>query len=162
MQKSIGLWMGCLFLLVSGLMLWMSFSLDYYNSLDTSLGPGPGLFPRWLSGTLLLLSILYIAESLREKAILWSTVMPKGRDMRNVITATVALILLMIALPWVGFVIAGSLMLFILLVRFYPWHWATLISVTASLFLYFVFNDWLKVPLPTGVLLDWGMANAVF
>jgi hypothetical protein len=137
-------------LIGSGVLFWQSLSLNYY----TELGPGPGLFPRWLSVALMLLSVLYIIESLR-KRIVWSEVMPRGKDLFNVSMVLIAVLIFMLLLNWVGFIISGSVMLMILLVRSYKWYWASTIAIGTSMILYFAFSNGLDVPLPTGDLWDW-------
>ncbi|MED3661849.1 tripartite tricarboxylate transporter TctB family protein [Ureibacillus terrenus] len=41
----------------------ISFDYGYYSEI----GPGPGFFPVWISGILIVLAILYIIENLRGK-----------------------------------------------------------------------------------------------
>jgi putative tricarboxylic transport membrane protein len=146
-----GLCLGFLFLTVSGILFWQSLSLTY----SSDLGPGPGLFPRWLSAALMLLSLLYIAGSVRGERIMWSEVMPKGKDLRNVGMVLVAVLIFILLLSPLGFIMSGSIMLVILLIRSYKWYWTCAIAVGTSLFLYFVFSTGLDVPLPTGDLWEW-------
>jgi putative tricarboxylic transport membrane protein len=151
MIKNVGVWLGSLFLIGAGIMFWNSLSLQYYSDL----GPGPGLFPRWLTIALMLLSVLYIIGSLRGEKILWAKVMPKGKDLGNVGLVLVSVILFIVLLSTAGFIIAGSLMLVILLLRSYKWYVAILVSVAASVLLFVVFSYGLDVPLPGGVISDW-------
>jgi uncharacterized membrane protein YfhO len=151
MFNKIGVGLGAMFLIFSGVLFWQSFSFDYYSDL----GPGPGLFPRWLSAALMLLSVLYIAGSLRGMQVRWGEVLPKGRDMLNVIMVLVSVLLFMLLLDSAGFIAAGSVMLLVLLMRSYAWYRAAAIAVGASVLLYVAFSMGLDVPLPTGDLWDW-------
>ncbi|NOU94647.1 tripartite tricarboxylate transporter TctB family protein [Paenibacillus sp. LMG 31456] len=151
MFNKVGVGLGSLFLIVSGIIFWQSFSFDYYSDL----GPGPGLFPRWLSASLMVLSVLYIASSLRGLQVRWGEVLPKGRDLLNVIMVLVAVVLFMVLLDQVGFIVAGSVMLMLLLMRSYAWYMAAVIAVGTSAVLYVAFSMGLDVPLPTGDLWDW-------
>jgi putative tricarboxylic transport membrane protein len=151
MIKNVGVWLGSLFLIGSGIMFWKSLSLSYYSDL----GPGPGLFPRWLTIALMALSVLYIIGSLRGEKILWPKVMPKGRDLGNVGLVLVAVVLFIALFETAGFIISGTLMLVILLARSYKWYLALLISAAASVLLFVAFSYGLDVPLPGGTISDW-------
>jgi hypothetical protein len=85
----------------------------------------------------------------------WSEVMPRGKDLFNVSMVLIAVLIFMLLLNWVGFIISGSVMLMILLVRSYKWYWASTIAIGTSMILYFAFSNGLDVPLPTGDLWDW-------
>ncbi|WP_281885161.1 tripartite tricarboxylate transporter TctB family protein [Paenibacillus sp. YYML68] len=149
-KHNVGFYMSLMFIALSGSMFWKSWELDYYSSL----GPGPGLFPRWLAGAMLLLSLLYAFSSLRQP-IVWSEVMPKGRDMRNVLTVLASVVVFVLVMTPIGFVLAGFLMMTFLLSRAYPWHRSAGIAITVNVAIYLMFDSWLNVPLPSGQIWDW-------
>lgn len=139
-----GVWVGIIMFLFAGIFFWQSFSLDYYGDF----GPGPGFLPRWLAGFMVLLSALYIIDSLRKESIDIREAMPKGQGLKKVKAIFQSLIIFLVIVPFTGYVIASVAMLFILFFREYKWYWALALSflVTSSLFL--VFSFLLHVPLP--------------
>lgn len=151
MFNKVGVGLGGVFLIFSSVLFWQSFSFDYYSDL----GPGPGLFPRWLSASLILLSLLYLAGSLRGIQAKWSEVLPKGRDLLNVIIVLVSVLLFMLLLDSAGFIVAGAVMLVVLLARTYKWYIAAAVAIGTSVLLYVAFSLGLDVPLPTGDIWDW-------
>ncbi|MDF2958331.1 MAG: hypothetical protein K0S39_66 [Paenibacillus sp.] len=151
MFNKVGVGVGGFFLILSGVLFWQSFSFDYYSDL----GPGPALFPRWLSAALMLLSLLYMAGSLRGRQVRWSEVLPKGKDLRNVVMVLASVLLFMLLLDPAGFIVAGSLMLMVLLIRSYSWYKAAAISVGTTVLLYVAFSMGLDVPLPAGDIWNW-------
>jgi putative tricarboxylic transport membrane protein len=150
MSKNVGVWVGSLFFLLAATFFYQSFAFPYYSQL----GPGPALFPRWLSAILLLLSIIYIVQSVRTEVIVWSAVLPKGRDLINVSLVLLTVIIYILLVSYTGFIIASTVMLFIMLRSSYRWYTALAISLGMSFVLFIAFNDWLEVPLPTGDLWD--------
>lgn len=147
LRHNVSFFMSLLLLALSGWMFWQSWSFEYYSSL----GPGPGLFPRWLSGSFLLLALLYMLGTLR-RPILWSEVMPKGKDLRQVLAVPAAAAGFVVAVSWLGFVATGFLMTALLLALSYSWPRAAAIALSVNLLIYWVFSGWLDVPLPTGRL----------
>jgi putative tricarboxylic transport membrane protein len=139
-----GIIAGLVILIYSCVIFWLSFDYDYY----TNLGPGPGLLPMWLSGALIVLSILYMFECVRKEVVLVKDILPKGRELGGVLTALGVILLFMIIVNTTGFVIACTLLLFLLLVREFKWYWGLGISAGASILLFIVFYTLLGVPLP--------------
>ncbi|WP_166241042.1 tripartite tricarboxylate transporter TctB family protein [Paenibacillus turpanensis] len=150
LKNNLSFYLSLVLMIFAGTFLWQSWELDYYSSL----GPGPGLFPRWLSGGLLLISIWYMVSSIGQP-IHWSEVMPKGRDMRNVLTVLASVLVFVFVLSSLGFVLAGFLMMFSLLARSYPWLRASVIALSVNVLIYYTFSGWLDVPLPKGELWSW-------
>ena len=122
----------------------LSFDFDYY----TNFGPGPGLLPMWLSGGLIILSILYILESMKKGGIKLRDILPKGRPLGGILTTLAVVPLFMLIVNTTGFVIACILVLFFTLRREYKWYWGLGISVFTSVILFYVFQTLLGVPLP--------------
>lgn len=149
-KNNLAFYMSLLFIGVSNVIFWQSMSLEYYSSL----GPGPGLFPRWLSGIFMLLSVLYMISTIRQP-IVWSEVMPSGKDLRNVGLVVASVASFALVLTEIGFVMAGFLATVLLLARSYTWPRASAIALSVNLAIYFTFTGWLDVPLPSGEWWDW-------
>jgi len=145
--KNAGVWVGLVILIIAGTLFWQSLSYDYYSNY----GPGPGLLPLWLSGFLILLSLLYIVESIRKERIKLSDIFPKGAGLRKVASIFAAFIVFLIIIPYTGYTIASIVMLFILFFREYKWYWGLGISVAVTLAIFYVFQSLLNVPLPENV-----------
>lgn len=147
-MKFAGLWVGLIFILFAGTIFTQSLSLKYYSDY----GPGPGLFPLWSSGFLLVLSVIYIVDSLRKKGVRVKDIFPRGEGLRKVVDIFASLIIFLLLVRYTGYTIAGVIMLCILFLREYKWYWGAGISVTVTLALYFAFYYLLKVPLPVNSL----------
>jgi putative tricarboxylic transport membrane protein len=143
-MKNAGVCAASLFILFSLVMLWQSFTLDYY----TSLGPGPGFLPLWVSILLLILSILYFWLSVKKEVILFSQIMPKGKVLTKNISVLGSVILFMVLVNFTGFVVAGTLMLMVILVQDFKWYKGLAISLAVSIIVFFIFKTLLDVPLP--------------
>ncbi|GAB7386681.1 tripartite tricarboxylate transporter TctB family protein [Bacillaceae bacterium] len=139
-----GVLAGILTLVFAVIILLESFSYDYQGPL----GPGPGLFPRWLSGLLIVLSGFYIFDSVKKDVIKIIDILPKGKELRALLSILGALIVFILIVPYTGFIVAGTVFLFILLVREYKWYVGLGISAGVSAFLFWVFDTLLNVPLP--------------
>ncbi|MCS7460516.1 tripartite tricarboxylate transporter TctB family protein [Paenibacillus doosanensis] len=143
-MNNAGVWAGLLLLGFGGILFWQSLTLEY----STALGPGPGFLPLWLSGSLMLVSLLYIGESLKKEAIRLHALLPRGRALGNIGCAIGALIVFMLIVSFTGFVIAATALLFIVLAREFRWHWALCISGGISVAVFVIFQTLLDVPLP--------------
>ena len=143
-----GVWGGMVIFLISLLFLLYSFQYDYKGEL----GPGPGFFPVWLSGILMVLSILYIFESVKGKNLseeLW----PSGEAVRKILFILFSLVVFVAALALFGMIAASVVFLFLCFLKAYKWYSNLAISVGVSLFIFWLFNQVLGVPLPlTGMI----------
>lgn len=61
-KMNAGVWTGITIFVFSSIFFYQSLDLAY----SSSIGPGPGFFPIWLTGILLVLSVLYILISFKE------------------------------------------------------------------------------------------------
>ncbi len=113
-------------------------------------GPGAGLFPLWISGGLAICSVLYILESVKQKGYSLAAVFPRGREFSYMLTVIASISILILIVDYTGYIVAGTIMLLMLFLREYKWHWAIGLSVVTALCLYFVFQVFLKIPLPQG------------
>ncbi|NHM31366.1 tripartite tricarboxylate transporter TctB family protein [Neobacillus terrae] len=137
-------WAGVIILLFGVLILIQSFFYSY----SSNLGPGPGMFPLWLSGILILLSIMHIVKSIKKEGGKLPRLLPKGNDLRKLLKILSALVGFTLLIPFVGFTIAGFIFLFILLSGEYKWYSNAMISIGVTALMFWVFNGLLSVPLP--------------
>lgn len=146
-KNNAGVYMGLLIVLFSGVIFWQSLELDYY----TDTGPDPGFFPLWLSGGLAVFSISYIVSSLKEK-ISFTEILPTGTGLGNVVTLLVTAVVFLLIIEYLGFLLACTIMLFLILRRLFKWYSGLIISITISLCLFVVFHIFLGIPLPVNAL----------
>ena len=143
-MKKAGVWAGIATLLFASVILYQSFSLDYY----TPLGPGPGFFPRWLSGLLIFLTLIYLVDSVRQEGILLAELLPGGKPQQAIISTVCGLLLFPVVVEYLGFVASSSILMFIMFIRDFKWYKALGISVSISVLLFVVFQTLLGVSLP--------------
>ncbi|MDQ0218149.1 tripartite tricarboxylate transporter TctB family protein [Peribacillus cavernae] len=147
-MRNAGVWAGALLLGFAGFIFWQSLSFDYY----TVRGPGPGFLPLWLSGVLIVISLVYIWEAIKKEVIVFKQILPKGRALGNILSMLGSIIIFMIVISYAGFVVSAVILLFIVLVREFKWYSALGISVVTSIIVFLVFNSLLGIPLPVNAL----------
>lgn len=143
-----GVLAGVIILLVAIIAFVMSFQYSY----SSNLGPGPGFFPTWLSGILILLSILYIYESVtgkNESSETW----PRGKALKHIGYIMGSLVLFIVFFALFGFLVSGIILMFMLFYKEYKWYINLLMSVGIITFIYWLFNTILKVHLPLNGIL---------
>jgi len=145
--KNAGVWSGILMFSLGCCFFWMSLGLTY----SSAIGPGPGLFPLWLSGILIVVSLLYIWESTTKDIILLKDLLPRGRELNNIIAILISLIVFLMIVNFTGFIIAGTILMSMLLLREYKWYWGLGISFATSLATFLLFQILLDVPLPVNI-----------
>jgi putative tricarboxylic transport membrane protein len=134
-----------LFILIFGIFIFgNSFSYEYYNNF----GPGPGFLPRWISGGLIILSILYMIDTIKKNPVYFKEILPDKKGLWNVISVLLSVVLFIIIIPYVGFVVSGTIMMFLALRRAYKWYIALGISIFSAWLAFYAFNDLLRVTLP--------------
>ena len=146
-MKNPGVWMGSFLLICAGLMFKVSAGYGYYDKY----GPGPGLFPMWISAGLMILSVFYILESIREHSISFESIFPSRREITYILTVFGSISLFIFIIEYTGYIIAGTIMLLLLFRRDYKWYWGLGLSVVTASCLYLVFQVFLKIPLPQGL-----------
>ncbi|PZE22130.1 tripartite tricarboxylate transporter TctB family protein [Paenibacillus xerothermodurans] len=143
-MRNAGIWVGAMILLFAGTIFAQSLSYDYFSDF----GPGPGLFPLWLSGMLIVSGVLYIITAIRKDRIDLSKVFPPGPGLRKVISIIAAVVIFLSLAPVAGYIPASVIMLFILFFADYKWYWNVGISIVVTLAIFYVFQSLLNVPLP--------------
>jgi Tripartite tricarboxylate transporter TctB family. len=132
----------------SGIIFKESLSYEYYGKVV----PGPGLFPQWISGILLVLSVIYLIDSFRSQPVPLKDILPTGKGLKKVLSMFAAMLLLIILVPYTGFLIASFIMLLILFLLEYKWYSSLIISGVVGFTAFYVFKYFLSVPLPVGPL----------
>jgi putative tricarboxylic transport membrane protein len=141
-----GVWGGLSVLALATVFFVVSLAYPY----TSEYGPGPGLFPQWISGTLIVLAVLYIIASV--KGTHPGEPMPEARSLRNILFIVMSMALFVLLLPVLGFNVCGTLFLFALLFKSYKWLVNLAISAGATVFLYVLFAILLDVRLPVNSL----------
>jgi putative tricarboxylic transport membrane protein len=145
-KLSAGFW-GGLAVLTTGLVFFFySMSYPYISEY----GPGPGMFPIWLSGFLILLSGFYIFASLKGNDS--SDKMPDRKGLLNILFLIMCMAMFVLLLPVLGFNLCASATLFAMLFRAYRWFVNLAISIGSSVSLYVIFSIALGVQLPVNAL----------
>lgn len=146
---------GIVFLVFSLIVMVASWSMEYYSSI----GPGPGFFPFWLSLALGLLSIAWIVQILRSapksgnksgKGKEEERFLPRGTALLRLLSIVGALCFMIILMEPLGFQLSMfAFMIFLLVVLGRVKILTTLIIAAGSSFgLFQVFTMLLDVQLP--------------
>jgi putative tricarboxylic transport membrane protein len=146
MIKNGGLWAGCFFLLFSLVLLGISFEYDYLSQLGG--GIGPGFLPRWTSLLLAIFSIAYIVDSIKKNRVDLSKVLPAKEGIKTIVLLFLYMIIFVAIVKYVGFMVATTLVTFLMFRGYLKWYLNSAVSLGIALFLYGVFIVWLQVPLP--------------
>lgn len=139
-----GLWCGLGFLAFSVLFLVKSFDLTYLSRL----GAGPGMYPRWLCAISIVVAIAYIWQSCTTQVFRIGDCFPGRQELANVAAIFVSCLVFLLLLDHVGFIIAGSALMFITFWRNYPLWQAAALSVAITVTTWVVFKIFFSVPLP--------------
>jgi putative tricarboxylic transport membrane protein len=142
-QKNAGFWAAIVVFLFGSVFFFQSLTYEYYGAM----GPGPGLLPLWLSGILMVLSVLYVIESLRH-VVSWQDILPDRSGLISICRILGAFLLFMFTIEILGFIVSATLFLLILLAKEYKWYVSVAISIGISLVLFWVFGEMLSIPLP--------------
>ncbi len=137
---------------------------DIKYPLDQWENPGPGVFPLMVGTVLVILSAIPLAQSLRKRKRLDRGEEKKGieckplegfRNETNVLYMILIFILYLLMIKWVGFFTSNLLFVIISsrLMGSKDWKGPVLLSIGVNLFCYVLFEIWLKVAFPRGVLL---------
>lgn len=130
-----------------------------FGSIKLSLGeyhkPGPGFFPFLLGSALGAISILIFFQSFKkltvdEKKPFW----PNPQRSLKMTYILIALILYALGMNYLGFPLSTLLFLGLLLKAVEPQRWSVVLSgsILGTIFFYGVFQYWLDIPFPSGIL----------
>jgi len=142
--KNAGVWTGAFVLAFSAVLFQQSFQLDYYNPY----GPGPGFLPRWLGVLLFIVSVIYIWESVKGEVIRLAQLLPQGDARFDVALMLTGLCLFALLVDDIGFVLAGTQLMFLMTVRKFKWYYALPASLLIAVLLLVAFQKLLGVSLP--------------
>lgn len=144
-RQNAGVWFGLLFLAFCLLFFVKSFDLPYQSRL---VGAGPGMYPRWLSGFGILVALLYLWQSCTTQVFRVGSCFPGRQALSNVAEVFVSCLVFLMLFNTIGFILSGSLLMFIMFVRHYRLVHAVALSVGITLLCYLVFKVCFSVPLP--------------
>ena len=119
--------------------------------------PGGGLFPLLASIILMGLSGFMTIQAFLKKDVEEASkpsFFPRKEAIKRVLLGFMALLAYRYLLPFIGFAASTSVFIFIL-ARFlghYSWKVCILFSVLTAFVSYFLFQVWLKIPMPRSVL----------
>lgn len=122
--------------------------MKYYSSV----GPGPGFFPRWLNGILVVLSVCLLVSTIKKDFVNLFEVLPEKKQLFKVLRYPLMILFFILFSPIVGFIITCTIVMIVLLIGEIKWHWNIGTSLTTSLVLFFIFKNLLGVPLPANAL----------
>jgi putative tricarboxylic transport membrane protein len=116
--------------------------------------PGPGLYPVLLGTALLGLSIILLGRSLAGTLKEITEKFPRGPGLLRVAVLTAVLFLFGAAFTHFGFIVCSALLVGAALRLFGLSHWGKVVFISAvtSIVFYFLFSNFLEVPLPAGSL----------
>ncbi|QGQ45614.1 tripartite tricarboxylate transporter TctB family protein [Metabacillus sediminilitoris] len=129
-----------------------------------SLGPGPGFFSTWISGSLAVLSLIYIYQSykngktkekaaeIKEEDSTPEESAPNEKSFGKIAYIVGCMLFYVMALTYLGFVLTTTIFLFALLFKEYKWYTSLGIAIFVSIFLFWLFGSLLNVALPVNVL----------
>lgn len=143
----------------AGVALLVTFALFGYESLQLSLrdalGPGPGFFPFWLSVLGAALALVLLAQLRLGRMDLGAGALTFDRSgMRRVVLVLAGLAVAAALLDVLGFrLVMLTLLVYLLVVLGARNRLSIALCAGAGSFgVFHVFSDWLKVPLPVGIL----------
>jgi putative tricarboxylic transport membrane protein len=122
-------------------------------SLRDALGPGPGFFPFGLSAIGAVMAALLLVQVSRAPAEA-TLVIPEPAAGRRVLGVYLVLVATAVLLGPLGFRLTslGFCVVLLVVLGVRRWWVVALFAVAGSFGVFHVFYDWLKVPLPIGVL----------
>ena len=118
--------------------------------------PGSGFLPFWLSLALAALSAMLIYGGLRRPAAADSKISwPGRRGLLWIVATLVGLVAYTFLIGVIGYILSTFAFMWLLvwLLGSYRWYWSAAISLATAVGLYAVFQAWLAMELPTGLLI---------
>jgi len=128
-----------------------SAQLDYWSQF----GPGSGFVPLWSSILIVFGGILLVIQALRKRPMPVQT-MDKEKIKRLATVGVVAglTVAAAVLMDIIGFTLSMFLFMATMMgfSRKHRWHVVVATAVTVAVSFYFVFDKWLQVPLPKGLI----------
>ena len=116
-------------------------------------GPGSAFLPFWLGVVMAVLALLLLVGALRERdpGEDW---LPRGEGLRRLAWVLGITIALVASLNIVGMIVGTAFFLIVLLRLLDRQSWPVTVGVALATagFIFLVFTQWLRVPLPVGLL----------
>ena len=139
------------------IIMWQSLTqMDYFYA-DRG-APGPGFLPFWVSFGVVVLGLIVTVREIRMPADEapvreW----PDALGKRRIIYLLGGFLAFLLVIPLIGFVLASILFMFIvsLLLGMHQVKTAAIASILIGLFMHLVFDKWLMLSLPKGILGDY-------
>lgn len=147
-MRNVGVTVSSFIFLFAAFIFYQSLDFQYYSEF----GPGPGFFPRWLGGALMILSLVNIWQSVTKEVVWFRDVLPKSKELLLLVKICVSIALFIVIVPYSGFIIAGTLILFILFYPEYKWYSALGMSVATTVIVFIAFKLLLNIPLPVNAI----------
>jgi putative tricarboxylic transport membrane protein len=141
---------GLALLLVAATLGYQAAGLTYY----TRLGPGPGFFPRWLCGILALLALGMIGSATWGRDGAASRIpVPDRQALRRTLVVVAALTVVAAVTTTLGFRLTMMAFYLTVIGTLGRWRWVEtpLLAVLGSFATYYLFVEWLRLPLPVGI-----------
>ncbi len=138
----------------AGAMVWQALHLSVTW---TSIGPGAGFFPFWLSVGVLLTAAIVVVQSLRPQTIDRDAApFIPGYAWKPLVVVFAPMVAVIVLLDLLGIYIGGAIYLagYMWLVGRHRWISIALVSVLVPLALFFIFERWFLLPLPKGIILE--------
>jgi putative tricarboxylic transport membrane protein len=128
--------------------------------------PGPAVFPLLSGGVLLLLAVWQLIHAFLDpktrdregekgsKIKAWKTFLHENQGEAKVLILALLLVLYILMLQWIGFFISTFLLVILSsrLMEAKGWIRPIVLSASVGLFCYFLFEVWLKLSFPRGML----------
>ncbi len=145
---------------VSGLILLIFSLFALYQSSRLSMvygsSPGSGFLPFSLSLAMAALSIVVIVEgALRPTSADLPLGWPSGKGLRRILMCLASLAVYTYMTTVIGYILStfGFVLLLVWMLGAYRWYQAVAFSLAAAVGLYIIFQIWLEMVLPTGLLI---------
>ena len=134
---------------LSALIVFDTWDLPYWDRFS----PGSSFAPIWVAAAGGLIGVLLLVKALRERSA-EPAEWPDGIGLRRVAMSVAAIALILIALPWLGTLVSGTLFMLLFLIGvarrpIVPSLVATILTVAL---VESVFGLWLRIDLPSGIV----------
>jgi hypothetical protein len=144
---------------VTGVVLFAASLFILYQSTGLEMthrnAPGSGFFPFWLSVGAALVSLAILIGGFRRPAacdqrISW----PSGLGLQRILFSFLAILFYTFLIGWLGYLLSTVLLVGFLtrMLGGYRWHQLLAVGFVTSIGFYLVFQVWLQMTLPTGIL----------